>query len=893
MGNQEKNGIESQEMSIIQYRKQLLEGIDAEERTEWEKEKQEVSFNIAGALVEQLKQLNSQSKKIGNAWDTNFLDYCNCVKSLLAVYNFGYITGYKNAESDKQLIKTCIENILEHVKIHGFDITPYFEPEECVQIFGDGENSKITYPITISAATVMTTLVYFRRAYSRQGIYNLADLTTNKDLGLFENSTDLNHCVAQVVAYIMCLFANYSYKNRFSGWGFTLDYTKTQAVTLNDTYAVIDAISRFYDAFNQDDETKRDEWFLNKVNKYSIRAFNWENTTSDLVTYCGDAMYRTAYNIYARDKSRLYGKNMFYITHNRVGSKVEYTYNPIGFEQIASSNRSSALFNPLYVAMITMLGYNEKEIVIRYLMDAHERVKRYYDDYEPDNVDDLPDGVKKTISQYAKELAWFKADFKQEAQMLMNSTGNISESYDFAEWQRYYNIARVFQKYLETQVPDKLMEIEQYRDYLNATKDAIDQVQVAYRKFDDSQRLGIVDTDYIMFSSQDFISDSVTISKLNKLNMSANYLRPLLLSSKIMIVNALTRYPQSDMVDIYNAIKESKHRKVVKSGGKNKSTSEWLWNEDTVDMNSTARHCEAIMYDYFDYYEKYELSYQALRNIRRYYGRLTAAENINFADGTFAEDKLLAESNLCEFKRVVINMTRQCVDKISVSYAEYLREKEKEYRELERKKDKEYQALEQSSSEKISELIEKYEKALEQERKKHAAEMEKLKISIEIGDTVREWIRAESVRSLSDMLSYMILNNINGRQDKDEFRIGKMMYGAQEDEIADGDFYAASEISKDIMAEYKEDAAAAEQMYGDKFREALGLQRLLEYAIDDLLKHDHIRNVMSNDNVSLEGKNEAIREFYNKWKYKRTIGIYNMKDTKEKPGSGDGESDND
>lgn len=172
-----------------------------------------------------------------------------------------------------------------------------------------------------------------------------------------------------------------------------------------------------------------------------------------------------------------------------------------------------------------------------------------------------------SISEYSKTLKWFDKDFEEEVNILISKHDAITNSYDTGGlWRRYYDIARVFQKYIETQLPGELMKIEEYRNYLNATKDAIDQVQIAYRKFDDRQRLGIVDTDYLMFSALDLAGcDSLTISKLNKVNISANYLRPLLLSSKIMIVNALTKYPQADMEDLYTAIKNSKHCKVSKN----------------------------------------------------------------------------------------------------------------------------------------------------------------------------------------------------------------------------------------------------------------------------------------------------------------------------------------
>ncbi|MDE7464745.1 MAG: hypothetical protein K2M48_06915, partial [Clostridiales bacterium] len=429
-------------------------------------------------------------------------------------------------------------------------------------------------------------------------------------------------------------------------------------------------------------------------------------------------------------------------------------------------------------------------------------------------------------------------------------------------------------------------------------KDAIDQVQVAYRKFDDSQRLGIVDTDYMMFSALDVGPDPVIVSKLNKTNISANYLRPLLLSSKIMIVSALTRYPQSDMGTLYNAIKESKHRKVIASGAKNRAQtekkSEWLWNEDTVDMNSTARHCEAIMYDYFDYYEKYELSYKSLSNIKKYYKSLLAPEkkegqkSIYLENGELDFAALMADGPLGEFKRVVLDLTRQNVDKVKVVYTENLQEKDKEYQKLLRAKEDSEKDYEQ----RIADLKKANERELSKERKRHETELQKLKISIDIGNTVRGWIKEEADRNLRDMLSYMILNNINGRQDADDFSVGNMMRGRNNDEIADGKFKGVSELSKGIMAEYRDDTDAAEKLYGDKFRDALGMQSLLEYALDDLLKNNNVRDAVRSV-APLEEKNVAISAWYNKWKSKRQTGVYNIEEEQEQSDDDDNESNDD
>lgn len=846
----------------------LVKGIDVTESTDWENETGTVSLNVRSALVGQMKGLKC---------DTMFLDYCNCVKSLLAVYNFGNLKKpeqlassgdvtqtdaekfLRDLEDDKKLMKEGVEKIIEHVETRGFDITPYLNTDDCLQIFGSGDDSRVTVPITFSAATVMTTLVYFRRVCKRNGLYS------NEELG------DLNDRVAVTVAKILYLFAKYIFKNGYTGWGFTLDPKQSSAVTLNDTYAVVDAISRFDDAFNQNDKIKRDQEFLDKVDRAGQEiGFN------SLVDYCVNCIYRTAYNTYSRDREKVYGRSIFYTESLRNNRETVYTYNPISIEQIASSNRSSALFNPLYVAMITMYGYAEKELVIRRFMDDSSLAKQYYsmyEDAENGRTEGAARGGKKMlISSYAQqELSWYNGVFSEDVKLLVEEHPPVSFDYgDNEKWKKYYNIARVFQKFVETQLPGDLMKIQEYRDYLNATKDAIDQVQIAYRKFDDSQRLGIVDTDYVMFSSLDIDADPVIISKLNKANISVNYLRPLLLSAKIMIVNALIKYPQADMENLYNAIKESKHRKVVfkKRGEKGVTQYEWLWNEDTVDMNSTARHCEAIMYDYFDYYEKYELSYKALNNLKKYYNSVITPGCVN-DDGSLDAEKLLADEKMNDFRRIVLNLTRKNVDEVQLIYTQKLREKDDEFETFVARKAQEAKDYENQ----IEQLKTNHARELEEARNEYEKSLAEYRSSIEIGDTVRGWIREEADRHLQDMLAYMILNNINGYQEADGFRVEYMTRGENYDEIADGKFDFAHELSEKIMETYRRDKKAAEEKYSNRFKFARKMQVLFEGALDDTLKSDSIKSVVKNDSMKLDLKNKEIHDMYETIKFEKRNGL--------------------
>lgn len=825
--------------------RELINSADSRGDAEWATEKQTVSTNVRNAIVEKLKELK-------NSYNDKFMDYCNSVKALLAVYNFGALAGEESllasgdaesselkacrdrTESDKKLIKTGIKNILAHVREHGYDITPYISPNDNATIFGEDDETSADYKkivgknmITLSATTVMTTLIYFRRAVKRMSLFTSAEL--------IDGATNLTEEIAQTLAGIMYEFTRRAQKNGYKGWGLTMS---SRAITLNDTYSVVDAISRFADAFMSDKKDKSDEEFVKLVDSYTPVEDDWASDEKKLTDRCNAAMYKVAYNIYAMTKN-VFGQSIFYFNAERtVDNKIVYNTSKTTYDQIASSNRSSALFNPLYVAMITMYGYNEKEIVIRRFMDDRDLAKQYFDDYQEKRADDMM-----LISEYAvKELKAFDSEeeFLDAAKKLTEPHEPVSNSYGQGIWGDYYRVARVFQKYLETQLPDELMKLDEYRDYLNATKDAIDQVQVAYRNFDNAQRLGIVDTDYIMFSALDVDTAPANISTLNKKNISVNNLRPILLSSKIMIVNALVKYPQSDMSDLYTAIKASRHRRdttVKKSSARaDASDTEWLWNEDDVDMNSTARHCEAIMYDYFDYYERYELGFKAMKNLKDRINELVAFND----DGSLKYD----DSKIESFGKIVFELSKTNIDRAKVAYSRNLAAKDEEIAKLQKKLD------EQSA---------KAEERYKELENKHRAELAELETTINIGNTLRGWIRSETEMYLKDTLSYMILNNLNGYLDK-SLSVRKLL--SPDETMADGNFDYAHELAEKIMADYRKNNDAAEHEYTDKFRAARKMQRLFDGALDGLLLKNDISHIYEDDKKTLEVRNRDIYDAY-------------------------------
>lgn len=831
--------------------KKIINGIDATESTEWDIKSRTVSENIRKALVSQLSAMNGEC-------DSRFLDYCNALKALLAIYNFGNLNLEDEADaqeqaewvkSDKQLMLNGISAVLDHVQSVGYDITPYIDEEENRNIFASEAGKSIQ--VTMSVTTVFMTLVYFRRAYKREGIFDEHDVAER----------DVMERVIRTVSEILVLFVKYIESNKYAGWGFTFD---SRAVTLNDTYAVVDAISRFADAFTKDDKLKRDDEFIKAVNDYAEKVLG----EVAIVDRCLNSMYKAAYNVYDRTKD-VYGQSIFYSNAERgKDDSVHYVYAKTDYEQISNSNRSSALFNPLYVAMITMYGYNEKEIVIRRFMDDYEFANEIYNEFEVELAKN-PNG-KKTISDYAKTLDGFanhtELSFEEEAKLLREKHAPRSNDYsDNAQWRRYYRIARVFQKYLETQEPDRLMDIAEYRDYLNATKDAIDQVQIMYRNFDNNQRLGVVDTDYVLFSALDINTDIVNISKLNKANISVNNLRPMLLSSKIMIVNALTKYPQSDLEELYNAIIAAQYQKSI---SKTEKENEWLWNADRVDMNSTARHCEAITYDYFDYYERYELGLKAINGLKSNLG--SAVTGALDKTGAFSVDKLLRSDEMISFKRVVLAITHRNVELVRSSYQSSLRTQEREHEKDLEELRKEINNLKQEKEN----LLAQKEAEKEELRQKHIQELAALDQSRKIGDTLRNWIREETDKHITETLSMIILNTLNGGASARTFTLDDLL------DVRGGTPYYAGfnsvkELGERIKSEYQENPQQACERYNPAFKKALALQRLFEGAFDGIIELQELNDfiiTLNSGSLSYEERDGEIADFYKDRKHERKVG---------------------
>lgn len=831
MANETKKAI-NQEML-----RQIINGIDQNEMTEWEKKSSNISLSIRNDLVDYIKS-HFASK---NAIDGNFIEYVNAIKALLVVYLFGHIAdghrlkelGEKEGsklikeaetrfESDKALIINGVKNILDHVDEFGYDLTPFIPNAEYRRMFARNNNGVEEFaPITLTAATVLTTIVYLRRAISREKLFTIEDLTIG--------NRNLYPEIVKKAYEIMTAIYKFSFaKDRnenFVGWGFTLSYVDTKATSLDDTYAVIDALSKFDDAFNQDDKDKKDETFIEDINALA------NDKSNTFVPQVISSIRKTAINVYSRTKG-VYGKGVFFEDVKSDGRGVKYNYVITNYEQIASSSRSSALFNPLYVASITLNGYLDRELVISRLMDDQELLKKLLETYGKDNILDYIHKKKIFKNQTRENINY---DFNVGINTVLSSQEGVSMAFSDPNWTKTHDSMSALERFLRSEHPEELSKITAYRDYLKFTRDAIEQVYMMYRDFSDSQRLGVVDTDYVLFTSLDLKitgENEINISKLNKANIAVNSLIPLLTSSKILICNALDKFPQKDIQSLYATIEKTRYRETAGAGEYNVK---WLWNEDGINMNSTCRVCEAIMYDYFDYYESYEIGVQAIANIKK--NAKSYVNSMIDANGNFAFRK--DEETSDPFKRVIMDAVAQNVDRVKAIY-------EQEAKDNLAKHNAEVAKLNSQLKESNDKI-----KALKDE----IVDIKTNDPTYCLGRDIQERFRNAFKEYFTEILAMSVLKKLN-------FADGafntKKIVGQEEKYGYTMNDENVVNLKESIVKEGKKDIEDAEKKYNSLEKESANFVDLLSKALSKVFFEDDFNNVKDDQSKSLEAKNKEL-----------------------------------
>lgn len=721
------------------------------------------------------------------------LDLCASVRAILVTLNFGELTSADISESEKKKITLSLEKILAYVnnEEYGYDLSPKMSSADCQEIFGDVSSERIF--VTSTMAMVLTTLVYFRRAIKREGLF------TVDEIGI-----ELYNRIVCTIRDIISRFYKYAESNNFSGWGFTMN---SETVNLSDTYIVVEAISRYQDAFDQND-ARRDQDFMDLVDD----GCGWSEKIVLAMYQVGLSIYDSTFD--SKKKTSIYGSGAFY------AEGLNYVIND--YKQIASSNRSSSLFNPLYIAMITMYAYSDKELVIRKFMNSPKTVARYKEKYEKD------------------------ADFNLSLDLIEKDHPIISNNFSAPEWKEYYLQAKSFEKYIENNHRDDFSNIPEYRDYLNATKDTIEQIQMLYRKFSDAQKLGIVDTDYVIYRNEDINTDAVYLSKLNKASIPTAYLRPLLLSSKVMIVNALLKYPQADMQSLYNDIINSTNKTRDK---KTKNlTVRWLWNESEIDLLATVRNVESIAYDYCDYYENYESGFLAFQNVQKLLKKsivnnLQGSEQIDF--DSIQDDIEVNMKPAGKLSSIIIEATKKNLDVIQNEFLNNKYKFEKSLQEMRNSTEKE---------------IEEKDKEIDEITLNHKKEISAIREDAKIADVMRMMIKEQISDYMTEMFGTISLLKLN---DARTITPGRL----EDSELATGDY---TEINK-VVELWKARISGLtldEQILAisAKLKEVKAFQEMLERACTPIL--DCVKSETTA--IKLEGDenkyNSAIRENFDKFK---------------------------
>ena len=96
-----------------------------------------------------------------------------------------------------------------------------------------------------------------------------------------------------------------------------------------------------------------------------------------------------------------------------------------------------------------------------------------------------------------------------------------------------------------------------------------------------------------------------------------------------------------------------------------------------------------------------------------------------------------------------------------------------------------------------------------------------------------------------------------------------MMRGRKRNELVDGQFDSARELSQRIMDTYARNVKEAEEKFGSKFKEACELQILFEGALDDVLKSDTVWGIVNDETKSLDVRNESVHDAYGEIKLKK------------------------
>ena len=252
-------------------------------------------------------------------------------------------------------------------------------------------------------------------------------------------------------------------------------------------------------------------------------------------------------------------------------------------------------------------------------------------------------------------------------------------------------------------------------------------------------------------------------------------------------------------------------------------------------MNATARCCESIEYDYFSYYEEYELGFLAMRQCRQ---ELDKRLSVDAEDGSLlvSEEELKAVDG---FQKLVLGITRENVDSVKMQYKE----------NLDALRNKHKEDLVAKETEKAIALQAKDVQIEEKARDILRAEEDNLKLQNlqaeenALGRMLKSIIDKEIAGYFKRILSAVVFERLNDEGTDVEKTQAYYQAKAKEyfdeglDSSRDGNFDCVKEYIENKKILYKQDEEKASVEYASDAQDAKALSAMFALAFDGVLNN--------------------------------------------------------
>ena len=257
-------------------------------------------------------------------------------------------------------------------------------------------------------------------------------------------------------------------------------------------------------------------------------------------------------------------------------------------------------------------------------------------------------------------------------------------------------------------------------------------------------------------------------------------------------------------------------------------------------MKSTASHCDSLMYDYFDYYENYEVGFKTAtalnKEIREYLRAKTPDRKVGMdIDEKNLNISFVKDESTTAFVELVLQNTEQNVSYIKERYRNVLTKKD----ELIGRKEAQWEEEKEALKKEIESLNEKIASVRGEERTKFEKILEQNKETYEVGKTLRSWIDEGVENYLKNAVAMMVVKSLNRSEiDSDNSDMLKEL-------LENGALLPKNEIVKEYWEKIEEDIASqpTEELkreklaqYNDKIENSNILRKGLEMSTNGVVE---------------------------------------------------------